>query len=37
MWREIYQQLGPLLPIVLAEGAAGDREVRARKQTRRHR
>jgi hypothetical protein len=29
--------LGLLLPIVLAEGAAGDREVRARKQTRPHR
>lgn len=29
MGREMYQRVGPLLPIMLAEGAAGDREVRA--------
>jgi len=28
MGRELYERVGPLLPIVLAEGAAGDREVR---------
>jgi AcrR family transcriptional regulator len=29
MGREMYERVGPLLPIMLAEGAAGDREVRA--------
>ena len=29
MGRELYEHVGPLLPIVLAESAGGDREVRA--------
>lgn len=29
MGRELYERVGPLLPTILAEGAAGDREVRA--------
>jgi AcrR family transcriptional regulator len=29
MGREMYERVGPLLPTMLAEGAAGDREVRA--------
>ncbi|GIF76807.1 TetR/AcrR family transcriptional regulator [Asanoa siamensis] len=29
MSREIYERIGPLVPILLTEGAAGDREVRA--------
>ena len=29
MGREMYERVGPLLPTVLTEGAAGDREVRA--------
>jgi AcrR family transcriptional regulator len=29
MCREIYERIGPLVPILLTEGAAGDREVRA--------
>jgi AcrR family transcriptional regulator len=29
MSREIYERIGPLVPILLTEGAAGDREVRS--------